>query len=342
MKKVIIQLLKFALSSVIALAVLSAVAFIYDNSPIMIQSNELFTRAKYEPGQFWSYMKEGFGYGITNKDGFNNAYLPNDFVPRTDANVLVLGSSHVQAIHLPEDENFVYLLNQKLHSDNRNDNDLMCYNAGVSGSFIANTSSTCKYIKDYFDDLDFIVFESSALDYPDDLLEDYLAGKYDTHSRPSTMGKLIQLIPGVRMMYSNFSDLLKNEFPETVAEQDASKTFSYEKISDAVTDNIASSARECGAKAILIYHSFINIDENGVPSIPEAKQYEAYKKACEEKGIIFADVTDLFYKHYIETFQLPYGFSNTTPGKGHLNSVGHSLIAERLYEIINDNLGEDK
>ena len=346
MKKVIIQLLKFALSSVIAIAVLSVFAIVYDNSPVTVPTNEPFTNSKYQSRQFWSYMKEGFGYGTIDKDGFNNAYLPDDFVPRTDTDILILGSSHIEAAQIPEDKNLVYLLNDKLHSDNSTDNDLMCYSAGVSGSFIVYTTSTCKYAKDSFDGLDYIVFEAGSLDYPDDLIDGYLAGKYDTHYKgPGTLKALAQTIPAARMIYHNFEDLIKNEFANTKSDSKdvaTDKAPSYEKMCDAITDNILSAANDCGAKAILLCHSQLTVGEDGKITAPKSEPLDLYKKVCAEKGIILVDMSDSFIEYYNSNLVLPYGFANTTPGKGHLNKTGHSLISDRLYEVISENIGEDK
>ena len=55
-------------------------------------------------------------------------------------------------------------------------------------------------------------------------------------------------------------------------------------------------------------------------------------KLCEEKGICFIDLCPRFLELYETEHLLPYGFSNTTMGSGHLNKVGHELIADELYK----------
>ena len=45
-------------------------------------------------------------------------------------------------------------------------------------------------------------------------------------------------------------------------------------------------------------------------------------------------MTDRFVKEYEENHIIPYGFSNTTPGDGHINSAAHKMIAEELAKVI--------
>lgn len=45
---------------------------------------------------------------------------------------------------------------------------------------------------------------------------------------------------------------------------------------------------------------------------------------------------DAFLKEYEASYEVPYGFSNTSPGTGHLNRTGHRLVAEELYKMIGE------
>ena len=39
---------------------------------------------------------------------------------------------------------------------------------------------------------------------------------------------------------------------------------------------------------------------------------------------------------YKESYQFSYGFSNSAPGEGHMNKTGHRIVAETVYEFINE------
>ena len=45
-----------------------------------------------------------------------------------------------------------------------------------------------------------------------------------------------------------------------------------------------------------------------------------------------------FVEYYEHNKEVPYGFSNTKPGNGHLNKLGHRLIAEALIPYIKEAL----
>lgn len=66
------------------------------------------------------------------------------------------------------------------------------------------------------------------------------------------------------------------------------------------------------------------------------KYINIFKNCCKEYNIEVIDVTQRFISNYEENYELPYGFANTLPGKGHLNKVGHELIADELYRRINE------
>lgn len=55
---------------------------------------------------------------------------------------------------------------------------------------------------------------------------------------------------------------------------------------------------------------------------------------CQEQGILFLDMTDIFVQKYEENHILPHGFTNTHVGAGHLNKHGHEMIAKSLANVI--------
>ncbi len=57
----------------------------------------------------------------------------------------------------------------------------------------------------------------------------------------------------------------------------------------------------------------------------------------EDNGIGFVDLSLPFIQHFHKTKRLPRGFTNTIPGKGHLNKDGHYLVAKALVEYMLNN-----
>ena len=64
----------------------------------------------------------------------------------------------------------------------------------------------------------------------------------------------------------------------------------------------------------------------------ETEYYDDFKQACENNGILLLDASDAFLRAYDENYAMPYGFQNTTMASGHLNTLGHRLLAEEFYK----------
>jgi hypothetical protein len=62
---------------------------------------------------------------------------------------------------------------------------------------------------------------------------------------------------------------------------------------------------------------------------------EVFARLCVENGITFLDLTEENIAAAEDEGRLPFGFANTTPGTGHINSLGLRLFAEGLYEQLN-------
>ena len=62
----------------------------------------------------------------------------------------------------------------------------------------------------------------------------------------------------------------------------------------------------------------------------------AMEAACRENGSRFVDLTESYLAGFGQQHKLPYGFANTTPGMGHMNSWGHRLFAQAVYDTVKE------
>ena len=72
----------------------------------------------------------------------------------------------------------------------------------------------------------------------------------------------------------------------------------------------------------------------------ESQTLRALRRASQETGVVFIDLTDTFKEHYMKTSQPLNGFANTLPGTGHLNSLGHRIVARTLFETVHGSLSK--
>ena len=104
---------------------------------------------------------------------------------------------------------------------------------------------------------------------------------------------------------------------------------------DVFLENISGIAKEHGVTLVILFHPTIDIQEDGSLFLNfDRDQLSIWKAKCREKDIIWADTVDKFKNAYEKHYELPYGFLNAGIGKGHLNTAGHRMMAEALFEAL--------
>ena len=87
-------------------------------------------------------------------------------------------------------------------------------------------------------------------------------------------------------------------------------------------------------QVIIIYHPAISLEEDGSIKALTNNAEPYYEKVCAANGIDFIDMTGRFMEAYEKDRIIPRGFSNTTPGDGHINRKAHEMMAEELAKVI--------
>ena len=92
MRSKIAWICKCIFAGVLASAIFCAVSVFYYNIGRHLSNPSGATDYLWDGNAFYCQMREGFGFGVTDEDGFNNSY-PG---VTSDADVLVMGSSHME------------------------------------------------------------------------------------------------------------------------------------------------------------------------------------------------------------------------------------------------------
>lgn len=87
---------------------------------------------------------------------------------------------------------------------------------------------------------------------------------------------------------------------------------------------------------VFVYHPNTEIENDGTVKIVRSQTLDIFKEVCAGTNIDFIDTGDAFLEHYNKYYELPYGFSNTTPGSGHLNEVGHKIMADAIIDYLEE------
>ncbi|MBR5236589.1 MAG: hypothetical protein IKW06_04385 [Clostridia bacterium] len=340
MKKFVAHLFKCIIAGAISLVLLSLFSLVYYNPPIATEQPDFVTNYRFVPNKNWSFMLEGVGFGKTDNLGYNNAYY-NECL---DPDIVFIGSSHLEALQVPQDANCVYILNKMFDEDKEEYNNFKCINLGVSGHSFEVLASNFKYVADKFSDAKYILIETSNVEFSSEVLDDVIAGKFHTPiEKKGFIAETAQKIPFIRLMYKKFNESATAK-GATVAPATDSRSQKaepdmniYIEKMNIILGGISEISTEKGVKPMVLLHESFWEDKDGNIVTNMNNTYkDAFMKCCADNGIKVIDASLDFVSAYKENFEFSYGFSNGAPGEGHLNKTGHRIMAETIYRKINE------
>ena len=330
MKQVIKWLIKAA-AGLLALAVLCGWCMLYYNVPIHFTNETGATEYRWESDKFFRKGTEGFAFGRTNNEGFINL-LDHSVGERVD--ILLMGSSHMEAMNVAGDENTAARLNTLFAGEK------YVYNIGTSG----HTLMYC--IKHLGDALEayapegYVVIETRDVGFSQTEMEQVLGGTLpDIPSRSGGFIGLMQKLPYLRLFYTKHFKGMDDVIDASAVgvgetERDDGRCT---ELMEALMAKVAGECESAGVRPIIVYHPTLYVDGTGrAYTETDGTELRRLRDACDKNGVELIDLTESFLSAYEQYHRLPYGFLNTPPGKGHMNSFGHALFAQGVYEAIEE------
>lgn len=321
---------KVIAAAIVSFTVVNLLCVLYYNVPIHSPSRNNSTDYVWEENKFYSRATEGFAMGVTDKNGFNNL----ETFKKGDIDVLLMGSSHMEAFNVAQDKNTAAILNNKFRESGLN---LNVYNIGISGHSLITCLNNLEDAIKEFAPRKFVVIETQTIKPSIDDIVKALEGTLPTIAshNEGIVGQL-QKLPYLRLIYFQLKNATKDNNDENNSE--AKKESNEDELYRLLDELIAKSVMPCkdaGVKPIIFYNCAIKVDEQGKLIEQEnPEDIERFKIACEKNDVIFLDMYADFEQYYNEYYKLPRGFSNTKIGSGHINEDGHRVIAERLFSEI--------
>lgn len=326
--------LRFIGAFILAFILLNIFCLIYFNVAVHRPTSTGATDYVWESNKFYASAKEGFAFGITDKDGYNNIY-PHKQDQKID--ILVMGSSHMEAFQVSQDENATYLLNKQLHDRGNND---FAYNIGISGHDFLRCAANLSSALNTFKPTKYVIIETGSVSFSESSVDAVLNGSFPKiASHDEGIIGCLQRIPYLRLIYQQLESFIGiNEAADTVAEDSAQTievTPSYTESFNRLIQEVSETAKKASVKLIVIYHPEILLNADSSLHIDTNPDYlKLFSNACSANGVIFVDMSNKFLSEYQSQRIIPYGFSNTAVGVGHLNKDGHRMVAEMLYQVI--------
>lgn len=326
MQKTFLWFAKALVSGVLALTILTAFCVLYYNLPVHSSTMDGATDYSWQKNKFYSRGTEGFAWGKTNNEGYLNPY---DYQDGMNIDVLLMGSSHMEAFNVAMEDSTASQLDLLLESET-------VYNIGVSAHTFLTCCNNFEDALKKYNPQKYVVIETATLSFGEKELEKAIQGTYE--ELPSHSGGIIGLLQKnqfLRLLYSqltNWKDA-SNQPPNT--NQPTQSENDYEALYLGLLTKLSQMANSYGVKLIILHHPRVTIDtKNDVAIIKDTESIQRFATYCEMSGVEFLDMSNRFLAEYNENHILPHGFANTSVGKGHLNKHGHRMIAEELFKIM--------
>ena len=320
--------LRMCISGLFAILILNLLIAFYYMLPLHINNPQETTDYIWQPNSFWIKMTEGIAWGKMDELGFNNQQVIKN------PEVLILGSSHMEATNVCQDENTASLLQNEFENRGLA---FKVYNHGISGHHFLKC---CKYLSNNMqsDSLKYVIIETSNVGFSQTEIEDLLSGKIDfTTSYTKGILAFLQKLPFFRELYFQIDhgllDLFLPKKPihinSTAQDNSDLVPASYEKLFSFVKEN------SNDKPIVIFFHPTGNPDVNGnLVFNTDEFALSLFSETAKEYGIDFIDLTAQTEKLWHTEHKTTHGFCTGTAFSGHLNKNGHKIAAQAIADMI--------
>lgn len=326
MKKVLVWFVKACIGGLIAFAFLTAFCMLYFNVPVHSDTIDGVTDYSWEKSKFYSRATEGFAWGQTNNEGYLNRF---DYSPNTNIDILVMGSSHMEAFQVSMDESASSVLGKLLSN-------YVVYNIGTSGHDFLRCADNLTAAVNKYNPTKYVIIETSSLLFTSEQLSAAIQETVpDLTSHSEGIIGFLQKNPFLRLLYTQLQAFSGNSDTNNNSDKAFGTIKGSEELYNELLVKLRNTASKNGAKLLILYHPHLMINQdNSVSAAVDEELSAFFANICENNNVKFLDMSDIFIREYEEKCILPHGFSNSSVGSGHLNIYGHEMIANALYMMI--------
>ncbi|MBO4918739.1 MAG: hypothetical protein J5365_01135 [Erysipelotrichaceae bacterium] len=291
----------------------------YYNVPVHLDCEDGSTDYIWEKNKRYIQMNEGIGYGRTNNEG----YMETDDYHGEKADVLIMGSSHLQGLSIPQERNMSSLL-QDLLKEN-------VYSLAMAGHNLkVCVSNLNEALEKYRPDV--VVLETNNIAFTHREIKTVLNDEVpQTAAENEGIIGLLQRSPFLRLAYSQYQNFITEE-----RESRTDKDYADESRINELLQLIRQICETHDCKTVILYHPTLSLNDDGSLQVNTDERTGIWSRLCKENGITYLDMSEKYIEEYEKNRILPYGFINTKIGNGHLNVEGHRMMAEELYRILKE------
>lgn len=329
MKSIFKQLYQWFIAVIIGFLFTNSICFIYERPVGWHDTDNGASKAVRNPNSLMIHGTEGYSVCRIDQNGYTN---PSGIL--IDDYILMMGSSHTQGKEVNPNKKYSVLVNDYLTVDNK----LYTYNIACDGHYLPTLIKHFKAAIDAYPNSSMITIEIGGTDFPVEVLRDALNqslyDEEDTVLYFDTLDFKEKLKIHIKEKFPLISRI-KNQM-ETLLQNDSycEAEINLKEYSEIIDKAMALIRSEYDNKIVIIYHPEVSIERDGTLSLAYSDTWEIFRTVCESNSIDIIDVGNVFLENYKANYAIPYGFSNTSLASGHLNEVGHKVIADEIIEYI--------
>ena len=327
------QAFQWVLALTAGFLLVNALCMVYERPAGWLDTEQGAATSVWRPGAVLIHGTEGYSISRVDENGYLNptGTLENRYV-------LMMGASHTQGKEVSPEQRYSALVNDYFRSGSET---LAVYNIACDGHFLPTQIRHFSAAVEAFPGAGVITIEIGSTDFsPEELhgsLNQVKYGPEDTARRFASLGTVGKLklaakegLPLLSLVKKNLETLRAGGVPD---EGSASRWDGYEAEMDAALALIRS---EFDGPIAFVYHPSVTLLPDGTMRLFYSDTWEIFCGLCEQNGIDVIDTGPRFLACYEGEHRLPYGFANTAPGSGHLNAVGHRIVAEEIISYLEE------
>lgn len=307
-----------------------------------------------QPGSFFTNTEEGYGFNKVD----HNGYVNSEDILSDDGYILFLGNSMTQGSTLKSDQRYVQILNQLLKEDSGSAN-AKAYSIARGGSDFVELATGYEAAVAEFPQANAVVIQISDGNFNYDRSDEIFHQRFyeDTQSASSlfenedTTSTLVHNVknffPLVAYIKGRRFDKLSNPFsgafiyqaPTAATPQNTTEDVDKDQLKK-LTDILTWLNSRNDLPLIILNIPSIRLEEDGSIFV-YATNNALWTQACEASGVQWINMAEDWQELYNSSKILPFGYTNSKIGHGHMSPAANEKVAIKLYNILNS-LQEDK
>lgn len=338
--KIVRGIIKVIFSGLLSIIILSVILCAYYILPIHVENKKGNTDYVWPANSVWVKLTEGISWGRFDANGYNNLAVVEN------PDIIILGSSHMEATDVFQDQATFYLLGKKLEPK------YSVYNMGISAHHLFKV---CQSLQENINLYDIppkvIVIETSSITVTQKKVNQVIQKSVNFDQSYSTgIIALLQKVPFLRCVYQQvtlglldlFMPTPKNSADSSLQENKSAQndTVTAKPLTtndaayDALFSYLSKIEKDNNVQIIIFFHPSSIFNEDGTIDYESSAERAPFKQYSQQYGITFLDMTEAFEAMYYNEHHVAHGFITGELGTGHLNAYGHEAIANCLYNEI--------